>query len=127
MSNLKRLTRVIKSWKGKITRDVYYEGADAFMILTDLGLQMSPQTLAYLTSSDSLKDDFVDGLYAAEEKAGKLLVVDNQMIDPAYDPKVYEEGREVIFTVKIKDKEVVFAEFPLPFEVYNSTNIEIED
>lgn len=127
MSNLKRFTRILKSWKGKISRDEYYEVDDAFMILTDLGLQMSPETLEYLTSKDIFKNDFIDGIYAAEEKIGKMIIIDHQRIDPDYDPKVYEEGKEVFFTVKIKGKETVFAEFPLPFEVFNSQPIEIED
>ena len=37
------------------------------------------------------------GLYAAEDKFGKTVVLDDSTIDPAFSPKVYdEEGRFAI-------------------------------
>ena len=120
MSNLKRLYRVFKSWTGKVSRDVYYEFDDARMILTDLGIQMSPETFAYLNSKDELLDSFLHQIYATEDHTGRFLIENHTAIDPIYEPKVYELDGKATFTIQVKGKEIIFAEFDLPHETPSS-------
>jgi hypothetical protein len=117
MSDLDRLIRVANSWlgkvrKGKKRRISVYQEDDALMILNDLGMLMSPSALEYIAGNSTLREDFLMQIYAAEDELGIDLVRDNVMIDPALEPKVYEEGNKIVFTVSPKrNKEYVIAEF----------------
>lgn len=114
MSNLDRLKRIAKSHIGRFRGRAEREHDDARMILTELGLQMRPEVLEYLTDSSFLREDFLQCLHAAENELGTDLVADHDHIDPKYEPKVYEEDGKVVFSVTRRKEEYVFAEFELP-------------
>ena len=115
MSIKARLNRIGRSWKGQLYgSDIHYTQDDAFMILTELGLQMSPQTLAYLTGSAEMLEEFLEALHSTEKEIGREIVLEGRMIDPEFDPKVYEVDGEAIFTIKHKEVEMIMGEIPLP-------------
>lgn len=114
MSTFNRLERIVKSWVGKARRNVYYDFDDARAILNELGLQMSPEALAHMTSSDLIMQEFLDCVYAAEDVIGRDLIQHNKEINPLYEPKVYEEDGWIIFTITRRTKELVYGEFPMP-------------
>ena len=93
MSNIDRLKRVVKSWYAglrKKRRSAVYEQDDPRMIINDLGLQMSPEGLAFIADSSFHREDMLMQIYAAEEELDRDLVVDNTHLDPVYSPKVYD-------------------------------------
>ena len=113
MSVRKRLKRVVKSWTGVLSRDeIYYSYDDARMILTDLGMQMSPEALAYLTSSEEIMEEFLGQVSAVEKKLGLNIIKDQYSIDPELQPKVYEIEGEIIITILHKGVESILVEFP---------------
>ena len=115
MSIKARLDRIRRSWKGQLFgTDIHYTQDDAFLILTEMGLQMSPATLSYLTGSAEMLEEFLEALHLTEKEIKAQIVVDGRMIDPEFDPKVYEVDGEAIFTLKYKGVEMIMAEIPLP-------------
>ena len=115
MSIKSRLHRIARSWKGQLHgKDIHYTQDDAFLILTDLGLQMSPETLAYLTSTAEMLEEFMEALHWTEKEIVRHIVEDGNRISPEYDPKVYEVDGEAIFTIKHKEVEMIMAEIRLP-------------
>jgi hypothetical protein len=116
MSELKRLKRVFNSWLGqarktKKRRLSTYDQDDPRMILTELGLQMSPDALIFMTDDSFRREDFLMQIYAAEDELDVDLILDNRELDPRWDPKVYEEEGKIIFTVTVRKDEFVIAEF----------------
>ena len=115
MSIKARLNRIARSRKGALLgSDIHYTQDDAFLMLTELGLQMSPETLAYLTGSAEMLEEFLEAVHLTERDLGEEIVLDGRQIDPIYDPKVYEVDGEAIFTIKHKGVEMIMAEIPLP-------------
>lgn len=115
MSEFERFTRLVKSIIPRFSDSEYqsYALADAKMMINELGLSMSPATLAYLISKDDILDDFLDGVYALEKKAGGKVITDSATIMTDYDPKVYEKEDKVVFTAKIEGEEYLFAEYDI--------------
>lgn len=115
MSNFIRLLRVAKAWTGKLRRTVYYDTADARMILNELGMQMSPAALEYMTSSDLIMEEFLQCIYEAEEVLGKSLISEGGMqISPVWKTRVLEADGILVFTLMDGKKEKIFAEFRMP-------------
>jgi hypothetical protein len=119
MSELFRLKRIVSSWIGgvrhrKKRRISSYEHDDARMILNDLGLQMTPEALAFVADDRFRREDFLMQLYAAEEELGIDLIKDNIMLDPALSPTVYEREGKLAFTAAIRGEEYIVAEFDYP-------------
>ena len=116
MSDFKRLERLAKSLIPRIPRDEdrQYTLEDARMMLTDLGLQMSPAVLRFLTEDDNKLDDFLMNVYQLEQKFRRKVITDFATLAPDLDPKVYVEDGKAGFSVTRKGKEIVFAEYDLP-------------
>jgi hypothetical protein len=117
MSEFQRLKRVVNSWIGgarirKKRRSATYQDDNALMILNDLGWKMSPEALEHVVGNSTRREDFLMQIYAAEEDLGVDLIKDNVMLNPAYDPKVYEVEGKIGFTVTVKNEEYLVAEFP---------------
>lgn len=117
MSEFQRLKRIVGSWIGasrirKRRRAATYNDDNALMILTDMGLLMSPEALVYVSNDSMRREDFLMQLYAAEEDLGVDIIKDNVMIDPALQPKVYEVEGKIGFTIVVKKEEYLIAEFP---------------
>ncbi len=117
MSEFSRLKRIVGSWIGasrirKRRRSAVYNDDNALMILTDLGLLMSPEALVHVSNDSLRREDFLMQLYAAEEDLGVDIIKDNVMIDPALSPKVYEVEGKIGFTIVVKKEEYLVAEFP---------------
>lgn len=116
MSELQRLKRVFDSWLGQVRKTKKrrlssYDQDDPRMIITELGLQMSPDALVYMTDDSVRREDFLHQVYAAEDELDIDLIRDNREIDPALDPKVYEEEGYIVFTAMVDGEEFVIAEF----------------
>lgn len=110
----KRLTRIVKSWTGKgepLNR--YYSFEEAKLIVNDLALDLKPETLDKIISSDEILDEFLGYIYTIEKKINKSIVNNLGVIAEEFEPKAYEEGNMVAFSLNHKGKEVVFAEFDL--------------
>ncbi len=119
MSDFKRIKRIVGSWVGKVRygkkrRLAVYENDDALLILNDLGLLMTPAALEHIAGNSTLREDFLIQIYAAEDELRLDLVKDNVQIDPALEPKVYEEDGKITFTITWKKDEYLIAEFPFP-------------
>lgn len=117
MSEFSRLKRIVGSWIGaarirKKRRAATYNDDNALMILTDLGMQMTPEGLVYVSNNSLRREDFLMQLYAAEEDLNVDIIKDNVMIDPALHPRVYEVEGKIGFTVIVKGEEYLVAEFP---------------
>ncbi|MEL6675891.1 MAG: hypothetical protein AAFR61_27030 [Bacteroidota bacterium] len=116
MSEFKRLTRLLKSRIPRFPRKAEdnYSLSDARMIITDLGMQMSPEALQYLTNDDALLEDFLENIYHLEERVGRKVITEYATINTEFEPKVYEENGELGFSVIYGRKELVYAEYRLP-------------
>lgn len=116
MSELRRLERLAKSLIPRIPRgeDRQYTLEDARHMINELGLQMSPEALAFMTGDSNRLDDFLMNVYHLEEKVGKKVTTDSRSIDERYEPKVYEEDGTLAFSVTWRGKERVFAEYQVP-------------
>lgn len=117
MSEFQRLKRIVGSWIGNVRirkkrRMATYQDDDALMILTDLGMLMSPEALVYVSNDSTRREDFLMQLYAAEEDLGLDLIKDNVQLDPRYSPKVYEVEGKIGFTITHNGEEYLVAEFP---------------
>jgi hypothetical protein len=117
MSEFQRLKRIVGSWIGasrirKKRRSATFNDDDALLILSDLGLLMTPEALVYVSNDSLRREDFLMQLYAAEEDLGVDIIKDNVMIDPALSPKVYEVEGKIGFTIVVKKEEYLVAEFP---------------
>jgi hypothetical protein len=116
MSELKRLKRVIGSWVAgfrhrKKRRVSIYEHDDALLILTDLGLMMSPEALEYVSGNSTRREDFLQQLYMSEDELNIDLIENNVRIRPDLSPSVREEGTKIAFTVLHRGEELIVAEF----------------
>jgi hypothetical protein len=116
MSEFSRLKRVVGSWIGgmrirKKRRMATYQDDDALLILTDLGLLMSPEALIYVSQNSTRREDFLMQVYSAEEDLGIDIIKSNVMIDPALSPKVYEVEGKIGFTIVHKKEEYLIAEY----------------
>ncbi len=114
MSNFDRLQRIVNSWTGKLKRERYYEQHDIFMILTDLGMQMQPETLAFIINSNELMEEMAHELYSAEDQLGFPLVLENSIIDPKFKPTVIEENKKLGISITHKGKEYLIVEIEMP-------------
>ena len=119
MSDLKRIKRIVGSWVGKARfgkkrRLSVYQDDDALLILNDLGLQMSPAALDHIAGNSTTREDFLIQIYAVEDDLGLDLIKDNIQIDPALEPKVYEEDGKITFTINWKKEDYLVAEFACP-------------
>ena len=117
MSEFYRIKRIVNSWLGsrnKRRRSATYEKDDPRMILNDLGLQMSPEALAFVADDSFRREDMLMQIYAAEEELDVDLVLDNVRFDPIWDPKVYVGDQKFAITVVVRREEVVVVEFDYP-------------
>lgn len=113
MSDLQRLERIAKSLIPRIPRGAnrQYKLEDARNMINDLGMQLSPEALAFLIDNDVFLDDFLMGVYHLEGLTGQKVTTDFATIDDKFSPKAYEQDGKIVFTAMWKDKERVFAEF----------------
>ncbi|MEL6624890.1 MAG: hypothetical protein AAFQ83_05975 [Bacteroidota bacterium] len=115
--DFKRLKRLIKSVIPRFTTTSAgsrYRLEDAKVMINDLGLQMSPETLAKMLSRDDILDDFLMSIHELERDLKQKVITDFYTIDPLLAPKVYDLGKEVGFTIiSRKGEEIVFAEYTL--------------
>lgn len=116
MSDLQRLKRVFGSWVGKLRhrkkrRSSIYEDDDSLLILTDLGMQMSPEALEYVSGNSTRREDFLQQLYMSEDELDIDLIQDNVRLDPKWKPNVREEGKRIAFTVVVRGEEMIVAEY----------------
>ena len=117
MSEFYRIKRIVNSWLGsrvKRRRSSTYEQDDPRMILNDLGLQMSPEALAFVADDSFRREDMLMQLYAAEEELDVDLVLNNVQLDPIWDPKVYVGDGKFAITVVVRREEVLVVEFDYP-------------
>ena len=115
--DFKRLKRLVKSviprFRGSDAGSTL-KLEDARLILTNLGLQMSPQTLDKLISNDETLDDFLMSIHELERDLQMKVLTSDYDIDPILSPKVYDLGTAVGFTVLNRQgEEMVFAEYTL--------------
>lgn len=129
MSDFNRFKRVVKSWVGsfKRNRSEDYQFDDANMIITNLGMQFRAETLAWVLAEDTRKEDFLQGIYAAEEELNQDIVIGNTEIDPVFDPQVYEFNGKLEFTIRWKGEEIIFAEFELPEALAEGTYVDEDE
>lgn len=118
MSELQRLKRVFGSWVGKIRhrkvrRTSVYNQDDALLILTELGMQMSPQALEYVSGNSTRREDFLQQVYLSEDELDVDLIEDNVRIDPRWNPTVREEGNKIAITVIHRREEMIIAEWDM--------------
>lgn len=95
----------------KKRRVATYQDDDALLILTDLGLLMSPEALIHISQNSTRREDFLMQVYSAEEDLGIDIILDNVVIDPALSPKVYEIEGKIGITIVHKSEEYLVAEF----------------
>lgn len=117
MSEFSRFKRIVGSWIGaarirKKRRSASYNDDNALMILTDLGMLMTPDALVYVSNNSNRREDFLIQVYAAEEDLNVDIIKDNVMINPALNPMVYELEGKIGFTILVKGEEYLVAEFP---------------
>ena len=116
MSELYRIKRIVKSLIPRTPRNPErrYSYSDARLIINDLGMSLSPETLAYLVDSDEVLEDFVLSMYEMEYTLNRKATNEITVIDPELKPKAYEEDQRVVFTVFYDNEEWVFAEYSTP-------------
>ncbi|MEL6193397.1 MAG: hypothetical protein AAFR66_15165 [Bacteroidota bacterium] len=116
MSDFKRLERIIKSRLPRFPKDIDYTYSvkDARNMINDLGLSLSPEALAYLTETETILDDFLEGVYHVENRFKKRVANEQAFLKEEFSPKVYEEDGKAIFTLTHRGKEYIFAEYDLP-------------
>ncbi len=116
MSELHRLKRIAKSLIPHTPRESEkrYNYSDAKMMINDLALTISPNTLSYLVDSDMVLDDFIHSIYELEHTLHQKATNDLKVIDPELYPRAYEEHHRVVFTVTYDGEEWVFAEYNIP-------------
>lgn len=113
MSEYNRLKRILKSVIPRFPKgsDRQYNHSDAKMILNDLGMEIPAKVLAKMMSSDAILEDFVNNLYHLEADIRKRVVNEFSVIDPKFEPKVYNEDGMLGFSIRHKGEEIVFAEY----------------
>lgn len=116
MSELKRLRRVFGSWVGgmrhrKKRRISIYEHDDALLILTDLGLLMSPAGLEFVSGNSTRREDFLQQIYISEDELDIDIIQDNVRINPSLAPNVREDEKTIQFTIIFRGEELIVAEF----------------
>ena len=117
MSEFTRIKRIVSSWLGsmrKRRRSATYEQDDPRMILNDLGLQMSIETLEFVADNSFRREDMLMQIYAAEEELDMDLVLNNVQFDPIWEPKVYTGEGMFFITVQARGEEYVVVEFDYP-------------
>ena len=120
MSEFKRFSRLIKSYIPDFSRrrDIgdYYQKEEARAIINEMAMDIPPKVLSAILGSEKILEEFISGIYQVEDKIRKKIVTEHSVIDPKYDPKaIIEEGR-LVFTVKLKGEETLFAEFRLNYK-----------
>ncbi|MCI4667878.1 MAG: hypothetical protein MRZ79_06930 [Bacteroidia bacterium] len=118
-SEYKRLKRVAKSLIPRFNKSPnrkHYQLNDAKHMLNELGMQMSPALLKYLTEDDRNLDEFIDGIYALEDELGVPVVNEFGSVRPDLSPQVYvvTEERVIGFSVVYGGEEIVFVEYTIP-------------
>ncbi|MEM8902055.1 MAG: hypothetical protein AAGC85_28370 [Bacteroidota bacterium] len=116
MSDFKRLERIIKSRLPRFPKDIDYTYSikDARNMINDLGLSLSPEALAYLTETETILDDFLEGVYHVENRFKKRVANEQAFLKEEFSPKVYEEDGKATFTLTYRGKESSFAAYALP-------------
>ena len=116
MSELYRLKRIVKSLIPRTPRQAErrYSYGDARLMINDLALDLSPETLEYLVETDTVLEDFVLSVYELEYMLGRKATTEISVFDPGLSPKAYDESPRVVFTVQYEGQEWVFAEYQIP-------------
>jgi hypothetical protein len=121
MSDYRRFRRLAKSIMpdfSRSRRDIgqYYDNDDARMMINELAMEIPPKVLKALLRSDKAMDDFINGVYLAEDDIGKRIVTDRAIISSQYAPQVHIEDGVLMFTVRHKGEEIIFAEYKLNYK-----------
>lgn len=113
MSEYKRFKRLIKSVIPRFPdgNQRSYTLDDVKSVINDLGMEIPAKVLKAIMSNDMLLDDFLNNLYHLEADIRKRVVNDFSVIDPKFEPKVYNEDGMLGFTIQHKGEEIVFAEY----------------
>ncbi len=116
MSELYRIKRIVKSLIPRTPRDSErrYSYADARLMINDLGMDLSPEVLAYLVDTDTVLEDFVGSVYELEYMLKRRATTEITTLDPELVPKAYDEPPRVVFTIQHDGEEWVFAEYTIP-------------
>lgn len=122
MSNLHRLKRLAKSVLPDFTfkrRDIsdYYHPEDARVMINELALSIPPKVLKALLNSSVALDEFITGIYLAEDDIGERLINERKEIDAVYSPQAHLEDNRIAFTITHKAEEIIFAEYKLNYRV----------
>ena len=64
-----------------------------------------------MMENDAILEDFINNIYRLEADIRKRVVNEFSVIDPKFEPKVYNEDGMLGFTVRYKQEEIVFAEY----------------
>jgi hypothetical protein len=121
MSDLHRLKRLVKtvlpdfSFKRRDISD-YYHPEDARVMINEMALSIPPKVLEALLNSTVALDEFITGVYLAEDDIGERIVNERKEIDPIYEPQAHVENNRIAFTIKHGREEIIFAEFKLNYK-----------
>ena len=120
MSELNRLKRLVKSVLPDFSmkrRDIsdYYHPEDARVMINEMALSIPPKVLKALLGSTVALDEFVTGIYLAEDDIGERLINERKEIDPMYSPQAHIEDNRIAFTITHKGEEIIFAEYKLNY------------
>ena len=121
MSDLNRLKRLVKSvlpdfrFKRRDISD-YYHPEDARVMINELALSIPPKVLKALLNSTVALDEFITGVYLAEDDIGERIINERKEIDPIYKPQAHLEDNRIAFTITHRGEEIIFAEFKLNYK-----------
>lgn len=121
MSEIPRLKRLVKSILPDFSfkrRDVsdYYQPEDARNMINELALQIPPKVLKGLLNSAVALDEFITGIYLAEDDIGQKIVTARGEIDTVYEPQVHLSDNRIAFTITYRMEEIIFAEYKLNYK-----------
>jgi hypothetical protein len=112
MSTLDRFQRIVKSWTGIFKGEprIWLGYNEARIMITSVGMAMSPDAYQKIMFSQTLQDDFLAQFYAAEEATGKTLITEFNEIDSELKPEVAEEPGRVVITILINGERKILAD-----------------
>ena len=116
MSELNRLKRLVKSLLPK-RRDIedYYHPEDARVMINEMAMSIPPKVLDALLRSEVALDEFITGVYLAEDDIGERIINERHEIDSMYHPQVHIEDNRIAFTITHRGEEIIFAEYKLNY------------
>ncbi|MFK7970887.1 MAG: hypothetical protein AB8F95_10995 [Bacteroidia bacterium] len=120
MAELNRLKRLVKSVLPDFSfkrRDIsdYYHPEDARVMINELALSIPPKVLKALLNSSVALDEFLTGIYLAEDDINERIINERKEIDPIYNPQAHIENNRIAFTITHNSEEIIFAEYKLNY------------